>query len=227
MAVFSGAVAFRRLLSVFALVPLTVVPALAQGFSGIHAGVLVGHESGTGSSPLFDLEMAGGIAGLEVGATYQFDNGWVVGVSADVGRSYTTGRYLDGGYLAFEGNGELSARLLGRVGYAVGSVLPFVTAGVGYMQSTSSMSCPAGAPAFSICDTLGEFSTSTGDARFGYAVGAGLEVALAENISMKAEYLYSNYGTRELTHNPPVIDPQTTDVSLSSSAIRTGLLFRF
>ncbi len=220
-------VAFRRLSCVLAFAPLNVAPALAEGFTGVHAGVLVGHESGTGSSPVFDIDMAGGIAGLEVGATYQFDNGWVAGVSADVGRSYTTGalsrRRLPGVRGQRRAVGSSS-----RQGRPRRWQHPALRHGRRRLHAVHLLDeLPAGAPKFSICNTLGEFSTSTGDARFGYAVGAGLEVALTENISMKAEYLHSNYGTREVTLNPPLIDPQTTDVSLSSSAVRTGLLFRF
>ena len=74
----------------------------------------------------------------------------------------------------------------GRIGYATGQFLPYITGGLAVMSDD-------------------------GSARAGWTIGAGLEYALARNISIKGEYLY--------------VDPRSSD--LRGSILRAGLNWRF
>jgi len=215
-----------RLALGLALAPLAAVPATAADFTGAYAGVLFGHESGIAELGLYEVPVRGGFAGLELGATYQMQNGWVLGLALDVERSYTTGKVMDGNYMGYDGNGELSAHLLGKVGYAIDSVLPYLTGGLAYARTNASMFCLAGAT-YGDCMYTGPFVASAEDERIGYSVGAGVEMALNDHISFKAEYLYSDYGTEPITLVLPGPTPATSDVAISSSALRTGLMLRF
>lgn len=215
-----------RLALGLALAPLAVVPATAADFTGAYAGVLLGYESGAAELGPYEVPVSGGVAGLELGATYQMQNGWVLGLALDVERSYTTGRVMDGNYMGYDGNGEMSAHLLGKVGYAMDSVLPYLTGGLAYTRTSASMFCLEDAP-FGDCNYTGAFVASAEDERIGYAVGAGLEVALTDHISVKGEYLYSDYGTGPITLVLPGPTPMTRDVTIASSAIRSGLMLRF
>ncbi len=217
----------RALASLALLASLTATHASAGDFTGAHLGVLLGYERGSAEVGDIAPEITGAIIGAEVGANYQFDSGLVLGVALDAAYSTSSGHVMDGKYMRFEGEGEASVQLLGRIGYAVDSVLPYLTAGVGYLKSTSTMICAASA-------TNGDckyfplgFETSSTVERVGYVVGAGLEVALNESVSLKAEYLYADYGTEPLTLHLPESTELTNDVKMSASTVRTGLLFRF
>lgn len=73
-----------------------------------------------------------------------------------------------------------------RLGYVpTERMLLSVTGGVAY-----------GGVKASLTDYYG-FDTSTSKTKAGYAVGAGLEYALADNWTVKAEYLYANLGKIE------------------------------
>jgi outer membrane immunogenic protein len=58
--------------------------------------------------------------------------------------------------------------------------------------------------------------------RFGWTVGAGLELAMDENWFGRAEYRYSDFGTADM--NFDVVYP---NVSVRSHAVRAGVGYRF
>jgi opacity protein-like surface antigen len=66
----------------------------------------------------------------------------------------------------------------------------------------------------------------------GYTVGAGIEVALTDNITLRGEYLYDDYGSQsyeyDLTDLPDPYDVVVTnDVGLTAQTVRVGLSFSF
>lgn len=216
------------------LANLAAVPAIAGDLAGLSVGVLFGHQSGTASQPALppsngdiDLPVAGNIVGVEAGYTHQFDSGLVLGLSADIARTATSGQHWDGLYMYVRGEGDIEAHLLARIGYAIDNLLPYVTGGLGYARTTAALGCVDGASKFSMCDVTGPFHSSADDARFGYSIGAGVEIALTDQLSLKAEYLYADYGTGPITLDVPGFDPVTSDVTISSSTIRTGISLRF
>jgi opacity protein-like surface antigen len=100
-----------------------------------------------------------------------------------------------------------------RVGYAFGPVLPYVIAGgaFGGVRATDSITIP---------DTgfvLGGLS----DVRLGWTAGAGLEYALNQSLSVKAEYLSVDLGSDIL-----VLDDVTFRAHLIRGAINWRLLNR-
>ena len=67
----------------------------------------------------------------------------------------------------------------GRVGYAFGRLLPYVTGGFAW-----------GHGHVDVNDTGGNVVSSPGQTQFGWAAGAGVEFAVSGNWSAKAEYDY-------------------------------------
>jgi outer membrane immunogenic protein len=209
------------------ILPGAASTALGDDFTGLHIGLVVGHTTGAATIDTLDIPVGGPITGIEIGGDVQFGNGIVLGLSAGVDRDSTQGDMVVGNWMVYEGAGDISARVMARAGYAVENILPYVTAGVAYTQTTASITCPAGATGGD-CMSLGPFTTSADDARFGYSVGAGVEVALTEHVSLKTEYLYSDYGTAPMALEfPAPIGEQTADVAISSSTIRAGISLRF
>lgn len=61
--------------------------------------------------------------------------------------------------------------------------------------------------------------------RIGWTIGAGLEYAVTENISVQTEYAFTNFGTATATNSgaPPVAANET----LKLHTVKAGLNFRF
>jgi outer membrane immunogenic protein len=97
----------------------------------------------------------------------------------------------------------------GRLGYAWDRFLPYLTAGLaaGDINATRP-GLPAG--------------TST---NAGWTVGAGLEVGVVSNVSVKAEYLHVDLGTYNCGLNCGLAP--TGNVSFDANIFRGGLNVRF
>lgn len=209
------------------ILPGIASTALGNDFTGLHVGLVVGSTSGGATIDTSEVPVSGSVAGIEVGGNYQFANGIVLGLSAGLDRDSVSGEVLNGRWMVYEGTGDISARVIARAGYAVENFMPYVMAGLAYTQTTASVSCPAGATTGE-CVVLGPFASSADDARFGYSAGAGVEFAITENLSLKTEYLYSDYGTGPMTIEfPDPVGEMTTDVAISSSTVRAGISLRF
>lgn len=147
----------------------TAIPAYAFSWTGPYAGLTTGYRWADvkpgGSANTF----VGGVYG---GYNYQLGNGIVAGVEADV--LYGRGRDRDLGF-TFRQDWEGSARA--RVGYAFDRFLPFITGGVAFT------SVDAQSAAGKSSKTL-----------TGWTAGAGVEYALTDNVSLRTEYRYADYG---------------------------------
>lgn len=125
----------------------------------------------------------GYVVGVQSGATWQLQNRIVVGYESDFS-------YSGVGSLSY-GNANVGLhshlRWLGterlRFGYAFGRLLPYLTGGLAYGQThVNGFDVVAG----------GIFSTSASNWQAGWTAGAGLEWAVYDPISIKAEYLYTS-----------------------------------
>lgn len=96
----------------------------------------------------------------------------------------------------------------GRIGYAFGRFMPYVTGGVAYGDVIASQ--------------------PTGDAtqtKFGWSAGGGVEYALTHNWSAKAEYLHLDLGTATLFS--PASSASTLSVPLTNDLVRAGINYHW
>lgn len=162
-------------------------------WDGWHIGVVGGYGGGSvaSTSTIYTFASAsagflnqsvgtsGWLIGYEAGYDWQFNN-LVVGYESEFS-------YAD--VSSSNGFGVPSARLewFGaerlRFGYAMGRVLPYITGGLAYGRTKSD-----GTQAFG--GFLFPANGSTWQA--GWTVGAGVEYAVVDNISVKAEYLFTH-----------------------------------
>jgi outer membrane immunogenic protein len=170
--------------------PQAAASPLWTGFYfGLHGG------GGWGSSRLRDpnyqvahqpvtVRSSGPLAGAQMGANWQFGN-VVVGAELDASWASIKGDVAPDPNFTFSGFAAKYRALAtgtGRVGYAAGSWLGYVKAGVAWadIQFTSITSSPQ--------PVVVEHS------RTGMTAGAGLEVAFYRNLSAKLEYNVVYFG---------------------------------
>ena len=107
----------------------------------------------------------------------------------------------------------------GRLGYASGSWLAYVTGGYAYARLETTASATAGALTESI---------SSDDTRSGWTVGGGFEWGFAPNWSVKAEYLYYDLGDTTVTATSALAPGAiTTSFDNEGHIARIGLNYRF
>jgi outer membrane immunogenic protein len=120
------------------------------------------------------------------------------------------------------------ATIRGRIGLAFQDVLLYATGGLAITRISSDH--------FYLDDAAFQTSGRWGDSHLmpGFAIGAGLEWALGRNWSVKAEYLYLNFGkvtASGLISNPapggPYVEAVNTSIDLTAHVARAGVNFRF
>lgn len=177
----------------------------ASSWSGFYAGVNGGYgwaEIEDGGFTFDELE--GIFGGAQVGYNYDF-GGFVLGIEGDIQLS-------DIGYevelapgLGLEAKLDYFGTVRARAGYAFDAFLPYVTGGLAYGGAS--------------IEGTGGIVGGIDDTFVGYTIGAGLEVAVADNVSVKGEYLYTDFGDADFDTG--------VDINLTSHVVRLGVNYRF
>lgn len=182
-----------------------------RNWSGFFAGVQGGYGFGnaTLSVPaLFSFRGLGSqglFGGVLAGYDHQFAGTNVVaGLEADASLSDIRTTISFGGASASIGS-DWNVGLRARLGYVMaGSIMPYVSAGYGWTHVRS-----GGLAAGAFSQTLS-----------GFQLGAGLETMLTANVALRAEYIHTFNGSRDLI--PGVLRTRT-----DSSRARIGITYKF
>ena len=149
------------------------------GYFGIQGGFMTARERATVTIPppiAFTGAAAGTANGGFVGgfAGYNFQWGsWVFGVEGDLNYAWVRRRGTLAG-VAFTSGIDWTGSIRGRAGYAFNRFLAYATSGVVFARTFARV------PGVSLSET-----------RTGVTVGAGLEYAVLENITVRGEYRYN------------------------------------
>lgn len=158
----------------------------ASSWSGLYAGATVSYGAGsvTTSAPGTPTnDLRGFAGGGQVGGNLDL-GGLVIGGEADAQLSNINYSVLTGGVTTSSYSMDYYASARIRAGFAYGQFMPYVTAGLAAGQGTSKFS------------TLGgTFSQS--NMHTGWTAGVGAEVQVSPQLSIKAEYLYTDLGTQK------------------------------
>jgi len=178
-------------------------------WSGFYIGVNGGGGWGRSWSDLSGgFNTSGGVAGGTVGYNAQLGN-WVLGVEGDLDWSNIKGTSNVPACVGCGIENTWLGTARGRVGYAFGGFLPYVTGGlaVGDVNAT--------VPGFP-----GQTNT-----QIGWTAGAGAEYALTRNWSAKLEYLHVDLGRFDCGVNCG--GTPTDNVNFHGNLVRGGINFRF
>jgi outer membrane immunogenic protein len=227
--------------------PPPAVPAPIFTWTGFHVGynrgyggavfdtnvALAGQAQGGGAIRAFD-QASGWFVGGQIGYDYQFANGLVLGLEtdlqwSDLKSSHQAVTVASNPLAANTANTSQSLEWFGttraRAGYSFGRLLPYVTAGVAYggTSANGAQLLPGG--------SIAVWNTRSTD--IGWAAGAGLNIALSDRLSARAEYLYLRLpgvnGPAAGLSSPPQ-QPLLGGFSTSATeayAIRVGTNYRF
>ncbi len=154
------------------------------------------------------FDVSGGVIGGTAGYNWQY-NHVVLGVEADIDWSGISGTTTAGCAAGCTTNNDWLGTVRGRLGYAFDRFLPYVTGGLAVGDIRASTPGFAGA-------------TTT---NAGWALGAGLEYAVAGNWTVKGEYLHVDLGNFNCGLSCGLA--ATDNVSFRTDMFRGGINYRF
>ena len=159
-------------------------------WTNYHVGVQGGFAAGNEVQQSFPAE-AGGFSGWlfggNAGFDYQFDPHWVAGIETDYSLSD-----IEQTHFFFGGDNNLKIQDVGtargRLGYVWEYYMAYLTGGYawGDLRDFEFHTAPQLSPSAAATTTVGLHR---------YAVGAGMQWAATNNLMLKAEYLYVDFGS--------------------------------
>ena len=181
------------------------------GYIGLQAGYAWGNGNvdQIGGPGFIDTDPDGFLGGVYAGYNYQMSNNIVIGAELDVvyanvdgsGQVFLAPGVPAGVTATEELNWSGAARL--RLGYAADRFLPYIAGGVAFGDIDISNDNGPG---------------SFGDTFTGWTIGAGLDYAMTDNLLLRAEYRFTDFGTETLP---------TGVVDLKTNEIRFGIAYKF
>lgn len=157
---------------------VVIVESSAYNWSGVYLGGALGWASveyDELENDFPDRDDSGFAGAVFVGYNFQMDN-VVFGVEGDL--NFRSAEPTDPNTNPFSQN--LGGSVRGRIGYAFDRIMPYFTAGVAIAN-------------FEV-DHDGDGDNVAKKTMTGYAVGAGIEWAVTDNVIVRGQYLYSDYG---------------------------------
>jgi len=175
-----------------------VAPVPVFTWTGFYAGVNAGYGWGTQKGAA-DATY-GSLDGAQVGGTagYNYQMGQIVlGMEGDM--DWSNAKNTNGAYISKQTS---IGTVRGRVGYSVDRVLLFTTGGYagGAVERSNGVA-------------------SASDWHHGYALGGGMEYAVTNNVSAKAEYLYTDLASKT--------DTGLSRAGMTQNTVRMGVNYRF
>ena len=203
---------------------------IAFDWRGFYIGAQIGavsHRDGQRlSSPTFAMPNAttdsatGFVGGGHAGYNFQFDR-YVYGIEADFEGNSTRVKHVlpttifpvgtvSDARLNWQGS------LRGRLGIAVDRALFYGTGGWAFANFNDSYNLP-GTP----------FNQSVTSTRSGWTAGAGIEYAMLNNLTVRAEYRYTDFGSHTDSLTVFLLPPGVSANKDTENAFRIGASYKF
>ncbi len=204
-------------------------------WTGFYVGLNGGYSWGSWDDGIGDsLHPNGGIAGGTIGFNYQI-NQFVVGIEGDIDWSGMKDTLAGGvvatglggpatGSLSLSYKDEVLSTLAARFGLAFGRSLVYAKVGGAWADEKFNTSGTITIPPTVTISEADSFS------RFGWIVGGGVEYAVTNNLTVKAEYNYLDFGNRNNNLNfsfsgVPAIIPLTSHLNANVLKVGVNILF--
>ena len=198
---------------------------IAKNFnwSGAYIGGQVGHGWGNSGYSATSQGSRVGLNGISsngflggIYAGYNFDTGTnlILGVDGDfMGSSIKrSGSVGDEEPTGFKTQLQWSGATSARVGYALDRFLPYIAGGAAFGSVKDS------------AHFLGEKIVSQSKTQTGWTIGGGADYALTDDVIMRLEYRYTDFGKRNLNVNDPSVNASS---KLTTNDVRIGVAYKF
>ncbi len=152
-------------------------------YGGLNLGLGIANGGWAVPIPGFSGSATGLAFGGQLGFNYQINN-FVLGLEGDVG-FLNPRRSTDFGGLNFRWRQQWDGSIRGRVGVAADRALFYFTGGIAFTDIGVRVT------------NAGVLVGAASQNRTGYTLGAGAEYAFTPNWTVRGEYLYANYGTKD------------------------------
>ncbi|WP_342359493.1 outer membrane protein [Terrarubrum flagellatum] len=200
------------------------VPAFS--WTGFYVGLQGGYSWGrvTGTSTTapgglflgsYGYDANGGLFGAHAGYNYQFTPNLVAGIEGDIEWAdlKKTG-IASTGLLAERTKLDWQGSVRGRFGFALDRALIYATGGVAFADISHNVTTiPGGVSVLNYSDT-----------RAGWTLGGGIEYALTNNITVRGEYRYTDYGRISASN---LVTGVADSKKFTTNAIRAGVSYKF
>jgi outer membrane immunogenic protein len=155
-----------------------------------------------------DFDPTGGIVGVDAGFDFTVNDNLVLGVVGDIAWTNIGFTLPD----TYTGNIDWIGSLRARIGVDAGKLMPYLTAGLAVAGVTT------------------DYNTTSSATHMGWTAGGGVELSVADNVSIDLQYRYSDYGSQgynvgALNWNPP--DTLDYDIALTTHQVSAGVNWRF
>jgi outer membrane immunogenic protein len=210
-------------------------PIAVEGFSwtGVYVGGAIGYafsdldvRNRRQGDPFRYTDKVDSILGSAyIGANYQIGS-IVVGAEADVTLGDFGGKTRGcGGAGAFAFKCKANAddvfgTIRGRIGYAFDRFLVFGTGGLAIAGDVDFRRDSPFGGAF-------DFQKKSSGTRYGYAVGGGVEYAVTDNVIVRGEYQYVDFGSEKFTARSDIGGTQPVQIDQDAHIIRAGVAYKF
>jgi outer membrane immunogenic protein len=209
-------------------------------------------QFGATCPPSASLDLSGGLAGAQIGYNRQLAPNWLVGAEADYDWSGARGTSNSNFFLGSVGPSTVVAKQsipsFGTVRARVGVIptaplLIYATGGlaVGAVRDSATLNPPSGPGSggdsgggygYNCVGGQTCFAGATSSTRIGWTLGAGGELAIASNVTLKAEYLYVDLGRNRvnavaLDGGAPLPSSFSARFDATLNVFRAGLNVKF
>ncbi|WP_019219728.1 outer membrane protein [Bartonella florencae] len=107
-----------------------------------------------------------------------------------------------------------------RVGFPVDRVMPYIAGGVAYTQLRNIVAAAEDTNATSKAADFSDWVHDEKTTMIGYTLGGGVDYAVTDNVILRAEYRYSDFGKKKFVHDKVEMSYKTND-------FRVGVAYKF
>ena len=204
--------------------PAPVISAPVFSWNGAYLGGQIGYGWGKsrfqGGDDTVNLKPDGFLGGLYAGYNYDLGNSVVLGIDGDItynnlkDSAALVGEDIADG-VTLESKLRWSGAVRARAGYAVDRFLPYIAGGVAFGSVKNTIAFSNGEIPF------GDARTKT---HVGWTAGAGVDYAATDNVIIRLEYRYTDYGHKDYDFD---FGGEAIRDKFKTNEVRLGVAYKF
>ena len=175
----------------------------------------------------------GFVGGLYAGYNFEVGNNIVLGAETDFvwgdikDNSFESDQYTTASAFNYNTEQRIKQKWAGatrvRVGYAMDRFMPYIAGGVAYTKVDSSGSTYLSDRVTGVTAAGSVLNYSSSNTLTGWTIGAGVDYAVTDNVLVRLEYRYADYGDKTNHY----VDGFSEKVDYKSNDVRVGVAYKF